>query len=200
MAYIIVDFQGKGSFGGFLKVDGGKQIALSDDMMIYVSAGTHYLEFSSISSADRRLNNLNAAWGSTGNTLIAALGERHAVDGKITEDFSEHSVMLFTVVSDGSGHVLDLPQYTIQTMTEDEYKKFDEMYEARVSAQEAHEKKTAGIEFWLCLLLGWLGAHKFYRGKIGMGLAYLFTCGLFCCGWGIDAIVLLVKYIKAKRS
>ena len=45
-----------------------------------------------------------------------------------------------------------------------------------------------------CLIfLGVLGGHKFYEGKVGMGILYLFTGGLFCIGWIIDIIVLLTK-------
>ncbi len=46
-------------------------------------------------------------------------------------------------------------------------------------------KKTALI---LCALLGMLGFHYFYVGRIGKGLLYLFTGGLFCIGWLIDII------------
>lgn len=46
-------------------------------------------------------------------------------------------------------------------------------------------KKTALI---LCVLLGMLGFHYFYVGRIGRGLLYLFTGGLFCIGWLIDII------------
>lgn len=41
---------------------------------------------------------------------------------------------------------------------------------------------------FLCLFLGWMGAHKFKDGKIGMGLLYLFTFGLFGIGWLVDTI------------
>lgn len=43
-------------------------------------------------------------------------------------------------------------------------------------------------ELCLCLFLGWLGVHKFYAGKTGMGFLYLFTFGLFGFGWIIDSI------------
>ncbi len=49
------------------------------------------------------------------------------------------------------------------------------------------------VAFLLCLLLGYLGAHKFYEGKGGMGIVYLFTFGLFGIGWFIDCINLLLK-------
>lgn len=48
-------------------------------------------------------------------------------------------------------------------------------------------------ELCLCLFLGWLGAHKFYEGKTGMGILYLFTFGLFGFGWVIDAIKCIIK-------
>ncbi|MBO4954205.1 MAG: NINE protein, partial [Clostridia bacterium] len=49
------------------------------------------------------------------------------------------------------------------------------------------------VAFFLCLLLGGIGAHKFYEGRIGMGIIYLLTVGLFGIGWLIDTIVILCK-------
>ena len=47
--------------------------------------------------------------------------------------------------------------------------------------------------FFLCLLLGFLGAHKFYEGKVGMGILYLCTFGLLGIGWVIDIFRILFK-------
>lgn len=55
---------------------------------------------------------------------------------------------------------------------------------------KAKNKWTA---FLLCIFLGYFGAHKFYEGKIGLGILYLLTCGLCGFGWIIDTIVLLFK-------
>lgn len=49
------------------------------------------------------------------------------------------------------------------------------------------------VAFFLCLFLGFVGAHKFYEGKGGMGLLYIFTAGLFGIGWFVDLINLLLK-------
>lgn len=54
-------------------------------------------------------------------------------------------------------------------------------------------EKNKWIAFLLCLFLGGLGAHKFYEGKVGMGILYLFTLGLFGIGALIDLIVILCK-------
>lgn len=53
--------------------------------------------------------------------------------------------------------------------------------------------KNKWVAVVLCLLLGVVGGHKFYEGKIGMGILYLFTGGLFCIGMIVDLIVLLTK-------
>lgn len=45
--------------------------------------------------------------------------------------------------------------------------------------------------FLLCFFLGYLGAHKFYEKKPGMGILYIFTGGLFGIGVLIDWIKIL---------
>lgn len=45
--------------------------------------------------------------------------------------------------------------------------------------------------FLLCLFLGFLGVHQFYVGKVGKGILYLFTGGLFCIGWIVDIFKIL---------
>ena len=52
---------------------------------------------------------------------------------------------------------------------------------------------TGPVSFFLCFFLGFWGIHKFYEGKAGMGILYLFTMGLFGIGWLVDLIVLLTK-------
>lgn len=62
-----------------------------------------------------------------------------------------------------------------------------------ISAVGAGHPKNKWVAFCLCLFVGYLGVHKFYEGKIGMGILYIFTVGLFGLGWLIDSIVLLFK-------
>lgn len=54
-------------------------------------------------------------------------------------------------------------------------------------------EKNKWVAFLLCLFLGYFGAHKFYEGKVGMGILYLLTAGLIGIGWLIDCIILLTK-------
>ena len=53
--------------------------------------------------------------------------------------------------------------------------------------------KNKWVALLLCFFLGVFGAHKFYEGKIGMGILYLFTVGLMGIGVVIDFIALLFK-------
>ncbi len=48
--------------------------------------------------------------------------------------------------------------------------------------------KNKIVALLLCIFLGEIGVHYFYVGRIGMGLLYLFTGGLFGIGWIVDII------------
>ena len=57
----------------------------------------------------------------------------------------------------------------------------------------AGKPKNKWVALALCVFLGWLGGHKFYEGKTGMGILYLFTGGLFFIGVLIDFFAILAK-------
>lgn len=46
--------------------------------------------------------------------------------------------------------------------------------------------KSKSTALWLCILAGIVGAHNYYVGRIGRGLLYTFTAGLFGIGWLFD--------------
>jgi len=64
--------------------------------------------------------------------------------------------------------------------------------EAKRATEKRHLKRK-WIAFTLCLFLGFLGVHKFYEGKVLLGLLYLGTFGLLTVGVYVDLIVLLFK-------
>ena len=52
--------------------------------------------------------------------------------------------------------------------------------------------------FLVCLFGGFLGLHKFIERKVGLGILYLLTGGLFGIGWLIDTIVYACKLFEKK--
>ena len=47
--------------------------------------------------------------------------------------------------------------------------------------------------FFLCLFFGYLGVHRFYEGRIILGIVYMLTGGLFGLRWVFDTIRILFK-------
>ncbi len=62
-----------------------------------------------------------------------------------------------------------------------------------VAAFAAARSRSKWVALALCVFLGFLGAHKFYEGKTGMGILYIFTAGLFGIGVLVDFISILCK-------
>ncbi len=52
----------------------------------------------------------------------------------------------------------------------------------------------------LCIFLGWIGGHRFYAGKIGTGLLYLFTFGFWGIGVFIDFILIAMGQFREKNG
>ena len=57
-----------------------------------------------------------------------------------------------------------------------------------VSQDIPSSSRNKYVALFLCILFGFWGLHYFYVGKVGMGILYFFTMGLFGFGWIIDII------------
>ena len=53
--------------------------------------------------------------------------------------------------------------------------------------------KSKWVSFFLCLFSGVFGAHKFYEGRVLLGILYICTGGLFGIGIIIDLVILFFK-------
>jgi TM2 domain-containing membrane protein YozV len=68
-----------------------------------------------------------------------------------------------------------------------------------IQAPSATDKRILPA-FLLCMFLGFLGAHRFYVGKIGTGILMLFTGGVFGVLWLIDFIMIIVGAFTDKAG
>lgn len=66
-------------------------------------------------------------------------------------------------------------------------------YRGKKDREENHECVSKIFSIVICWFLGAFGAHKFYEGKIGMGILYYFTGGLLGIGWVYDLISLFFR-------
>ena len=65
---------------------------------------------------------------------------------------------------------------------------------------EAQSDKKRLVVFLLCWFLGGIGVHRFYVGKTGTGLVWLFTAGVFGIGWLVDVIMILIGSFTDKEG
>ncbi len=52
----------------------------------------------------------------------------------------------------------------------------------------------------LCIFLGMFGVHRFYTGKVGTGILWLFTGGFAGIGWLVDLAVIASGHFKDKQG
>lgn len=170
MAYIQVEFAGKATSGGYLKIDGGKQIKLTDGKIIPIDAGVHHLSFSSQSGSARAASTATALGGNVAATYAL---ERNSVDGEITIELDENDLMCFTVASDAKGHILSLPTYSVQELDEEEMQRAADIANKQKTASTRKKRLIAGIVLVLiALILIFDGGGDMTNvlGGIGIGL------------------------------
>ena len=72
--------------------------------------------------------------------------------------------------------------YNIKTPDGECYEISSEHYE-EAKARFDSQKKDKDVAHWLWILLGFLGAHRFYIGDTMKGILLLLTLGGFVVGW-----------------
>ena len=62
-------------------------------------------------------------------------------------------------------------------------------------------EKSRLVTLFLCGWLGVFGAHRFYVGKTGTAILWLFTFGIFGIGYFVDLIMIVLgKFFDASNK
>lgn len=79
-------------------------------------------------------------------------------------------------------------------------RKTDERRSISSGRQYLYSPKSRTVALLLCFFFGVFGVHRFYVGKVGTGILYLFTVGGFGIGWLIDMITILCGVFRDSRG
>ena len=74
------------------------------------------------------------------------------------------------------------------------------MTETYAAAPTATSPKNLLVATLLCFFLGGLGIHRFYTGKVGTGIAMIFTLGGVGIWALVDFVMLLCGAFKDKEG
>nr|WP_297937217.1 NINE protein [uncultured Lachnoclostridium sp.] len=66
------------------------------------------------------------------------------------------------------------------------------------SVNQMISPKSRLVSLLLCIFLGFFGIHRFYAGKIGTGIIYILTLGLFGFGVLFDFILIIIGSFRDK--
>ena len=69
-----------------------------------------------------------------------------------------------------------------------------------MSAEPGISEKSFVATLILCILLGWLGVHRFYVGKTGTGILMLLTLGGLGIWNLVDIIMIAVQTFKDSKG
>ena len=70
----------------------------------------------------------------------------------------------------------------------------------RRRAPSGPSPRLRGVALALSVVLGWCGAHRFYVGKIGSGIAQIFTLGGLGLWWMYDMILIASGEFRDRRG
>ena len=69
-----------------------------------------------------------------------------------------------------------------------------------MSMDSAVSQKSYTATLLLAIFFGFAGFHRFYVGKVGTGLLWFLTAGMFVFGWLIDVFTVLAGNFTDKQG
>ena len=89
--------------------------------------------------------------------------------------------------------------YTVKTPAGEIYKISPERFE-KLSAEYERRKKDKKVAGWLCIVLGFLGVHRYYVGDYLKGFLLLGTFGGMLVGWLLDYFLIKTRIDEINRD
>lgn len=137
-------------------------------------------------------------------TIWDDVNENEEIPAKIVGGkYKEYDILEEKVITEDTG----IYGIRINYITDEEKKETEnikkEMEQKRIVVEKenkAKQTKSIIVELIICIFLGIIGGHKFYKGNIKMGILYLFTSGLLGIGWIIDIIKLINNLINMEAQ
>ena len=150
-----------------------------------------------VPAANEKILNANVY---AGNVATVGMMLDSMLEGDISVNVNYNDLVTLTIVSDNIGKIFELPTYEVTELSDEGMAEADRLYGEQGASGIQADESNVKTEFFICLFLGWLGAHKFYRGKVFSGIIYLLTFGFFFAGWLIDTLILLIKVLALKKK
>ena len=172
----------------YISIDGSKELTVSGKYprCITVSTGTHQIAATTLSKIER----VTQGWGDGGFLDSAAIALQNSTNTTIGGEieFETDDVLLIQVEQKGmKTNVYNKVVYVNEAA---DYVNMDAVI---AFGEKEPGQKNKWIALLLCVLFGAFGVHRFYEGKIGTGILYLLTLGVFGFGVLIDFFKILFR-------
>lgn len=172
----------------YISVDGGKELTISGKYprSLTVSAGTHRIFATTVSKLERAADSISD--GGFLDTMASAMqnSTNTTLSGELKFDSSD--VLLIQVAQEGMR--TKVYNKLVSAAEADEYVHMDQVIEY---GEKEPGQKNKWVALLLCFFFGAFGVHRFYEGKIGTGILYLLTFGVFGIGALVDFFAILFR-------
>ena len=156
MPYIELTISGNEKFGGYLSVDGGSSVEITNDAVYEIGVGQHLFEVHSTSDSSRKIGKLqskinNAAYNGGILDMIAenqadnAIGDNWSFSVVVEED----DCVELNVLTKGN-KIIAAPQYRVSKMSDEKREHYEQMFreiheeEERIANMPRRSKKQIG--------------------------------------------------------
>ncbi len=124
------------------------------------------------------------AFGAAADAFTASINDY--IEGEVELEANEY--LLIQVKQKGVK-----TQVLNKVVSKEEVDKYINLSDVVEYGEKASGQKNKWTVFFLCFFFGAFGVHRFYEKKIGTGILWLLTFGLFGFGYIVDLLTILFR-------